>query len=187
MSGLNITRGKLDGLILVETRVFPDDRGFFTETYHARKYAEAGIARAFVQDNASFSKRNVLRGLHFQKKFPQGKLVYAMQGEIFDVAVDLRRDSPTYGQWDAYVLSADNHRQLYVPEGFAHGFLVLSETALVMYKCTELYVPSDDAGIIWNDPDVGIEWPSRDAVLSPKDAALPHLAALDPESLPVAK
>ena len=186
MSQLTVIPGKLEGVCLIQPRVFPDSRGFFTETYHARKYVEAGIDRAFVQDNYSFSSRHVLRGLHFQRKFPQGKLVYAVQGEIFDVAVDVRRDSPTYGQWEGHVLSSDNHHQLYIPEGFAHGFLVLSESAMVMYKCTELYVPSDDAGIIWNDPDVGIEWPVQNAILSDKDAALPRLSALTPDTLPAA-
>jgi len=187
MSTLKVTRGRLDGVMLIEPRAFPDDRGFFTETYHSEKYAGAGIERSFVQDNFSFSTRHVLRGLHYQRNYPQGKLVYVVQGEIFDVAVDIRRGSPTFGQWEGHTLTGENHHQLYIPEGFAHGFLVLSETALVMYKCTELYVPSDDQGLRWNDPDIGIKWPVNDAVLSAKDAALPSLKELADDRLPVTR
>lgn len=185
MSNLLTRTGKISGVVLIQPRVFPDDRGYFTETYHARKYSEAGLHRAFVQDNMSFSRQRVLRGLHYQRSCPQGKLVYAAQGEILDVAVDIRRGSPTFGQWEAHVLSEKNHHQLYVPEGCAHGFLVLSDTAAVMYKCTELYDPSDDRGLRWNDPDIAIDWPINNPVLSEKDAALPGLRELDEDMLPV--
>jgi dTDP-4-dehydrorhamnose 3,5-epimerase len=173
LNGLETENGALAGVKLIKPRVFPDDRGFFTETYHVEKYRTAGIDLPFVQDNASYSSQNVLRGLHFQKQFPQGKLVYVMAGEIYDVAADIRPDSPTFGQWEGHRLSAENHHQLYVPPGCAHGFLVLSETALVMYKCTDIYRPSDDSGLIWNDPFFAIDWPVSDPILSPKDAVLP--------------
>jgi len=176
MSGLDFQEGKIPGVKLVKPKAFPDARGYFTETFHIDKYREIGIDRNFVQDNASFSKRHVLRGLHFQKNYPQGKLVFAIVGEIFDVAVDIRPDSPTYGQWDGHILSAENRHQLYVPEGFAHGFVVLSETATVMYKCTDIYRANDDSGIIWNDPDLAIDWPVSEPVLSDKDAVLPRLS-----------
>lgn len=185
MSNLNAKTGVIPGVILVEPRIFPDDRGYFTETYHARKYSEAGLLHAFVQDNLSFSSRNVMRGLHYQRRSPQGKLVYVVQGEVFDVAVDIRRGSPTFGQWEGYRLSDQNHHQLYVPEGCAHGFVVLSDQAVVMYKCTELYDPKDDCGLLWNDPDIGIEWPVSNPILSGKDAVLPRLRDLDKDMLPI--
>lgn len=178
MSNLHVVKGRIPGVLRVEPRAFPDARGYFTESYHAAKYRDAGLDVTFVQDNYSFSHRHVLRGMHFQRTYPQGKLVYVVSGEIFDVAVDLRRDSPTRGQWEGHVLSETNHHQLYVPPGFAHGFLVLSETAIVHYKCTDLYRPEDDAGIRWNDPDIGIEWPVASPMLSDKDAVLPCLKDL---------
>lgn len=184
MSSLPCVPGKLSGVVLVQPKVFPDERGFFTETYHVEKYREIGIPRLFVQDNYSFSKRHVLRGLHYQRNHPQGKLVYVASGEIYDVAVDIRRDSPTFGQWEGHVLSGENHHQLFVPEGFAHGFLVLSDHAAVMYKCTELYKPADDTGICWNDPDLAIHWPVDAPSLSPKDAVLPRLRDLSRDILP---
>ncbi len=184
MAGLEVIEGNLPGVLSIRPRAFPDVRGFFTETYHADKYREAGIDRAFVQDNFSFSKARVLRGLHYQRKYPQGKLVYVVQGEIFDVAVDIRRGSPTFGQWEGHTLSGENHHQLYVPEGFAHGFVVLSETAAVMYKCTDLYRPDDDCGLLWNDAGLGIDWPVTTPVLSEKDASLPALVDLTEEDLP---
>lgn len=177
--------GKLPGVILFKPREFPDKRGFFTESYHATKYAGAGLTKPFVQDNYSFSHRHVLRGLHSQVKQPQGKLVYVVQGEVFDVAVDIRRGSPTFGQWEGHYLSAQNHHQLFVPEGFAHGFLVVSESALVLYKCTALYAPGDEQGIAWNDPDIGIAWPVNQPVLGDKDVALPRLHELGDDRLPV--
>jgi dTDP-4-dehydrorhamnose 3,5-epimerase len=184
MSSLPFVRGKLPGVILVQPKVFLDERGFFTETFHAEKYREIGIPRPFVQDNYSYSKRHVLRGLHYQRNHPQGKLVYVASGEIYDVAVDIRRDSPTFGQWEAHILSGENHHQLFVPEGFAHGFLVLSDFAAVMYKCTEVYKPADDTGIRWDDPDIGVVWPDDAPSLSPKDAVLPRLRDLPREILP---
>ncbi len=173
----------LEGVILVEPAVHGDARGFFLETYHQQKYAHGGIAERFVQDNHSKSKRGTLRGLHAQLRRPQGKLVRAVEGEIFDVAADVRRGSPTFGQWFGANLSADNFRQLYVPPGFVHGFCVLSESAQVEYKVTDFYDPADDYGVAWNDPDIGIDWPISDPLLSDKDREAPRLR--DIEQLPV--
>lgn len=159
----------LPGLLRVQPDVFGDERGFFQETWHQRRYAEVGLDRQFVQDNLSWSRRGILRGLHFQNPGPQGKLVYVLQGEVFDVAVDVRADSPTFGQWYGETLSAENHRQLFVPEGFAHGFCVTSETALFAYKCTGFYDPGSEHSLLWNDPDIGIRWPLEQPELSPKD------------------
>jgi dTDP-4-dehydrorhamnose 3,5-epimerase len=168
----------LEGVILVELKVFTDDRGFFLETYHQQKFAEGGIPDLFVQDNHSFSIHGTLRGLHAQHRHPQGKLVRAVQGEIFDVAVDIRPDSPTLGKWVGERLSGENFRQLWIPPGFAHGFCVLSETAHVQYKCTELYRKDDEIGIAWNDPAIGIDWPLAEPLLSPKDRDAPRLEAI---------
>jgi dTDP-4-dehydrorhamnose 3,5-epimerase len=168
-------------VVLVEPAVFRDDRGFFLETYHQRKFQEGGLPESFVQDNHSYSIRGTLRGLHAQLRNPQGKLVRAIVGEIFDVAVDIRPDSPTFGRWVGEVLSGENFRQLYVPPGFAHGFLVLSETAHVQYKCTELYDRDDEIGILWNDPQIAIAWPTDSLpgpLLSPKDSTAPRLAEI---------
>ena len=165
----------LPGVILVEPVVHRDSRGFFLETYNERRYREAGIGGTFVQDNHSRSARGTLRGLHFQVRRPQGKLVRAVAGEMFDVAVDIRRGSPTFGRWVGARLSAENFRQIYVPPGFAHGFCVLSEVGEVEYKCTELYDPQDELGIAWNDPQIGIEWPVDDPLVSSRDAAAPRL------------
>jgi dTDP-4-dehydrorhamnose 3,5-epimerase len=159
----------LAGLLLVKPDVFGDERGFFQETWNLRRYTEAGLDRHFVQDNLSLSRKGILRGLHFQNPGPQGKLVYVLQGEVFDVAVDVRTDSPTFGQWHGVTLSADNHNQLFVPEGFAHGFCVTSETALFAYKCTDFYNPKAEFSLLWNDPDIGIEWPITKPELSEKD------------------
>jgi dTDP-4-dehydrorhamnose 3,5-epimerase len=159
----------LAGLLLVKPDVFGDERGFFQETWNLRRYTEAGLDRYFVQDNLSLSRKGILRGLHFQNPGPQGKLVYVLQGEVFDVAVDVRTDSPTFGQWHGVTLSAENHHQLFVPEGFAHGFCVTSETALFAYKCTDFYNPKAEFSLLWNDPDIGIEWPITKPELSEKD------------------
>ncbi|MDG9667320.1 dTDP-4-dehydrorhamnose 3,5-epimerase [Hahella sp. CR1] len=176
---MKVIRTKLSGVVIIEPKVFGDHRGFFMETYQVARYREeAGIDMEFVQDNHSRSGRGVLRGLHFQKTKPQGKLVRVTQGEVFDVAVDLRKGSPTFGQWEAVILSGENHLQFYVPPGFAHGFCVLSDTADFQYKCTDYYDPSDEGGLIWNDPDVGIEWPVDAPKLSSKDLDLPLLAEL---------
>ena len=167
---MNVIRCELEGLLVLEPQVFGDARGFFLETWNQRRYTEAGLAVPFVQDNLSFSRRGTLRGLHFQNPSPQGKLVSVLTGEVFDVAVDLRRRSPTFGQWLGTTLSEENRRQFYVPPGFAHGFVVVSETALFHYKCTEFYSPKDELTLRWDDPQVGIRWPVENPVLSPKDA-----------------
>lgn len=155
---MNVIKTKLQDCIIIEPKVFGDHRGFFMETYQAARYKEAGIAMDFVQDNHSRSQKGVLRGLHFQITKPQGKLVRVTSGEVFDVAVDLRKGSATYGQWEGVMLSGENHKQFYVPPGFAHGFVVLSDTADFLYKCTDYYDPSDEGGILWNDPDLAIDW-----------------------------
>jgi len=160
-------------VVLVEPDVFRDARGFFLETFHAEKYQKGGIAGPFVQDNHSRSTRRTLRGLHAQLRRPQGKLVRAVRGQIFDVAVDIRARSPTFGKWVSTVLSEENFRQIFVPPGFAHGFCVLSEIAEIEYKCTDFYVREDEVGIRWDDPALAIPWPVRDPLLSAKDAALP--------------
>ena len=165
-------------VILVEPNVIHDARGFFLETYHRDKYAAGGIPETFVQDNQSFSRKGVLRGLHAQLRHPQGKLVRAIIGEIFDVAVDIRPDSPTFGRWVGAVLSEENAHQLYVPPGFAHGFCVLSDVAHVQYKCTDVYQPGDEIGVVWNDPEIGIDWPVGDPVLNDKDRNAPRLAEI---------
>jgi len=171
----------LDGVILVKPAVFGDERGFFLETYHQEKYQANGISDPFVQDNHSYSVRGTLRGLHAQLRFPQGKLVRAIVGTIFDVAVDARPDSPKFGQWTSAVLSSDNHHQLYVPPGYVHGFVVTSESAHVQYKCTDVYHPEDEISVLWNDPGIGIEWPPMRAgepILKDKDRTAPRLAEI---------
>lgn len=172
MGKLNIIETKLKGVVIVEPAVFGDARGYFMESYSKRDFDEAGLTMNFVQDNESRSKKGVLRGLHFQTKHTQGKLVRVVEGSVFDVAVDLRKDSPTFGQWTGVTLTAENKRQFYVPEGLAHGFLVLSDAATFQYKCTDYYAPEYDGGVLWNDPDIGIEWPldgTFDVLLSDKD------------------
>lgn len=164
------------GVLVVEPVVHRDDRGFFLETYHREKYRQGGLDADFVQDNHSRSVARTLRGLHAQLRRPQGKLVRAVRGEIFDVAVDIRRGSPTFGRWVGERLSEDDFRQLWVPPGFAHGFCVLSEIAEVEYKCTALYDRDDELSIAWDDPEIGIEWPVTEPILSPKDAAAARLA-----------
>ena len=182
---MTVRTTRLPGVLVVEPRVFGDDRGFFLERFHAERYAEAGIDAAFVQDNHSRSERGVVRGLHFQRRHPQGKLVEVARGRVWDVVVDLRRGSPTFGAWQGYELSDETHRQLWVPPGFAHGFAVLSDTADVLYKCTDVYRPDDEGGVAWDDPEIGIAWPDLDPVrLSEKDRALPALSALGPDDLP---
>ncbi|HCR2225597.1 TPA: dTDP-4-dehydrorhamnose 3,5-epimerase, partial [Enterobacter asburiae] len=159
----------------IEPKVFGDERGFFYETYHEQRYKNAGIKESFVQDNRSRSTGNVLRGLHFQKRKPQGKLVTVTAGTVFDVAVDLREDSPTFGQYESIILSGDNRLQFYIPPGFAHGFCVLSDIADFQYKCTDFYDPTDEGGIIWNDNSININWPISEPNLSLKDKELPSL------------
>ncbi|WP_022835857.1 dTDP-4-dehydrorhamnose 3,5-epimerase [Salisaeta longa] len=168
----------LPGVQLLVPDVYPDARGAFMELWRAARYADAGIDAAFVQDNLSRSVRGVLRGLHFQNPKPQAKLVQVLAGEVYDVVVDVRASSPTAGQWTGHYLSADNHRQLYVPEGFAHGFVVTSDEALFYYKCTAPYHPAGEHSVHWNDPALAIDWPVDDPVVSSKDAGAPPLAAL---------
>lgn len=181
---MKITETKILGAIIFDPKVFGDERGFFMETWHQARYEEAGLPARFVQDNLSFSQRGVLRGLHFQNPDQQGKLVQVLQGEVFDVAVDIRVGSPTLGEWEAVFLSSENKRQFYVPEGFAHGFLVTSETALFAYKCTAPYNAKAEAAVLWNDPEIGIEWPAETPTLSEKDWAAPPLAQMPTERLP---
>lgn len=173
---MNFRPTPLAGVILVEPDVHRDARGFFLESYHAGRYREGGIEAVFVQDNHSRSAKGTLRGLHAQWRRPQGKLVRTLAGEIFDVAVDVRPGSPTFGKWFGATLSSGNHHQLWVPAGFIHGFCVLSETAEVEYKCTDFYDPGGELGVLWNDPAIGIEWPLSEPILSAKDAAAPLLA-----------
>lgn len=168
---MKIINTELPGVIVIEPQIHRDHRGFFLETYHAQKYRAAGLPEMFVQDNHSRSARGTLRGLHAQLQHPQGKLVRAIEGEIFDVAVDIRLDSPSFGRWAGVTLSAENARQCYIPPGFAHGFYVLSEVAQVEYKCTDFYCPGDEVNLLWNDPQIGIRWPSASPVLSAKDSA----------------
>jgi len=172
---------------IIEPAVFGDDRGFFYESYNEKYYDEAGIKGTFVQDNHSRSIKGVLRGLHFQVNHPQGKLVRITNGEVFDVAVDIRRGSPYFGKWVGVILSSENHRQLWVPPGFAHGFCVLSEQVDFQYKCTDYYYPEDEGSVIWNDPDIGIEWPIEHPVLSEKDAMAKPLKEIPENKLPVCK
>ena len=180
---MKVTPCDLAGLLLIEPAVFGDNRGFFLESWNQRRYREAGIAQDFVQDNFSFSGRGTLRGLHFQNPLPQGKLVSVWQGEVWDVAVDVRRQSPTFGQWFGITLSAENRRQFYVPPGFAHGFVVVSESALFHYKCTETYSPKDELGFRWDDPEIGIKWPTSNPILSKRDASSPLFSALPVDKL----
>jgi dTDP-4-dehydrorhamnose 3,5-epimerase len=175
----------LPGVCVVEPVVHGDARGFFYESFHAGKYRQLGIDVQFVQSNVSRSGRGVLRGLHYQWPHPQGKLVTVLEGEVYDVAVDIRRGSRTFGRWEAAMLTAENHRQLWIPEGFAHGFCVVSEAATFMYQCTALYDPAADAGVRWNDAAIGIDWPVAEPLLSAKDEASPFLADVPADKLPV--
>jgi dTDP-4-dehydrorhamnose 3,5-epimerase len=175
---LKVVSTGLPGVILVEPKVFGDARGHFFESYHAARYAEAGMPSEFVQDNVSRSVKGTLRGLHFQDPHPQGKLVYCARGAVFDVAVDIRKGSATFGKWFGAELSEDNHRQMWVPPGFAHGFCVLTDTADFFYKCTDFYHPEHDRGVAWDDPDIGVVWPVESPILSEKDRKLPRLRDL---------
>lgn len=170
------TKTDIEGVFIIEPKVFGDNRGYFMETYNENEFKEAGLNYVFVQDNQSKSKAGVLRGLHFQKTHPQAKLVRVLEGEVFDVAVDLRKGSKTYGKWVGVILSEENKKQFMIPRGFAHGFVVLSETATFAYKCDEFYHPEDEGGIMWNDPEVGINWPYKgEVLLSEKDKKHPTL------------
>lgn len=178
-----ITNTTLPGVLLIAPRLFKDQRGHFLETYQAQRYSEYGIPDEFVQDNLSCSLRRVLRGLHYQLGRPQGKLVMVADGEIYDVAVDIRKGSSTFGKWVGSNLSSDNYQQIYIPQGFAHGFCVISERATVIYKCTDYYAPSEERGIRWDDPALAITWPVSDPIVSDKDQAYPFLAELPPDQL----
>ena len=181
---MKIAETILPGVYVIEPHVHADARGFLLETWHATRYAQARLPAQFVQSNHSRSIRGTLRGLHYQLTHPQGKLVWVVQGRVFDVAVDLRVGSPTFGRWISESLSEDNHRQLYVPPGVAHGFCTVSEHADVLYHCTECYVPEDEHGVRWNDPQLAIPWPLTEPLLSEKDRAYPLLDAIPPEHLP---
>ena len=181
---MNVVETALPGVMLVEPDVHGDARGYFLETWNQQRYAEAGLDALFVQDNLSYSGRGVLRGLHFQHPRGQGKLVHVLEGEVFDVAVDVRLGSPTYGRWLGVTLRAENKHQLYIPQGFAHGFCVLSERALFSYKCTDFYNPATEQSIRWDDPQIDIVWPLHPPTLSSKDAVAPRLSELDEQKLP---
>ncbi len=181
---MKIITTSIEGILIIEPRTFKDNRGFFMETYNQNRYNASGINTTFVQDNLSYSLKNTVRGLHFQIKHPQAKLIQVISGEIFDVAVDLRPGSNTFGKWTGIRLSDKNRRQMFIPENFAHGFCVLSKFALFYYKCSDFYVPDDEGGIIWSDPDIGIEWPVKNPIISKKDTQYQKLSALTAEQLP---
>ena len=182
---MKVIETELPDILVLEPRVFSDARGYFLETYSAERYRNAGLPDDFVQDNISFSSKGTLRGLHYQHPHGQAKLVQVLEGSVFDVAVDIRPDSPTFGRWHAVTLTAEKHNQMYIPTGFAHGFYVLSETALFSYKCSDYYVPETEGGIAWDDPDIGIRWPlSGEPTISEKDMKLGRLADLPAEKLP---
>ena len=181
---MKVTAAKIPGLLIIDPVVHGDARGFFVETYSRDRYAEAGVSGDFVQDNLSSSRRGILRGLHLQHPRGQGKLCSVIEGEVFDVAVDVRIGSPTFGKWDGVTLSSDNKRQLYIPPGFAHGLCIVSERALFSYKCTDFYSVENEIGVAWNDEDIGIEWPIDAPLLSDKDRANPKLRDISPDRLP---
>ncbi len=181
---MRVEETKLPEVLTMQPELFSDERGFFLETWNSKRYESIGIPGPFVQDNVSLSKKGVLRGLHFQHPQAQAKLVQVLSGEVLDVAVDIRVGSPTFGQWVTGVLSGTNHTQMYIPPGFAHGYCVTSDTALFVYKCTDFYNPSTECGIIWNDPDLNIDWPIKEPLLSTKDASYARLKDLPPDKLP---
>ncbi len=183
---MKVTRTKFDGVLLLEPNVHRDERGHFMEVWQRDRYRELGIQETFVQDNVSFSWRGIMRGLHFQAPRAQGKLVTCLHGEVFDAVVDIRKGSATFGEWFGCRLSLASGRQLYIPPGFAHGFVVTSDSASFLYKCTDTYDPHGQYSLLWNDPAIGIEWPVKDPVLSDKDRAAPRLAELDPNALELA-
>lgn len=184
VSIMKVIETQLSGVMIIEPRVFSDIRGFFMETFSQEEYEAIGIKENFMQDNLSFSSRGVLRGLHYQKPNSQGKLVTVIQGEVFDVAVDIRVGSPSFGQWVGVYLSGRNYQQLWIPPGFAHGFCVLSDGAYFTYKCTDIYTPAAEGGVVWNDSDIGIEWPIQDVLLSDKDKVYSKLKDVPVEKLP---
>ena len=182
---MKVQETQLAGVIIIEPTVYGDSRGYFLETWNQARYVEAGLPSAFVQDNLSYSRRGVLRGLHYQSPNAQGKLVYVLKGEVYDVAVDIRLGSPTFGHWTGETLSEENKRQLYVPPGYAHGFCVTSDDALFVYKCTAAYDAAAEGAIRWDDPDVDIDWPLTECALSDKDRGAPLLRDIDQSKLPV--
>ena len=182
---MKVIETSLPGVLVFEPEAFTDDRGFFIESWHLERYSEAGIELPFVQDNVSFSKKGVLRGLHYQHPQSQGKLVQALLGEVFDVAVDIRKNSSSFGKWVGQILSCENHMQMYIPPGFAHGFCVLSEPALFAYKCTDFYCHDAEGTVLWNDPDIGIAWPVEKPTVSDKDSTAQSLKDIPSERLPV--
>jgi len=183
---MKVIKTEIPEVLLIEPSLFKDDRGFFLETFHQKRFEEIGIQSTFVQDNHSHSSKGVLRGLHYQQKKAQDKLIYVVRGKIFDVAVDIRRGSPTFGEWSGAILSEENKRQLFIPKGFAHGFYVMSEVADVVYKCSDLYDPEDDYGILWSDPDIGVQWPLKGTpAVSEKDNKHLPLHSMPEERLPV--
>ena len=181
---VKVIKLSLPEVLLIEPTIFADDRGYFLEIFQAERYADQGVTSPFVQDNLSFSRQGVVRGLHYQLKRPQGKLVTAVQGEVYDVVVDIRRGSPTFGSWVSTILTGENGRQLYIPPGFAHGFCVVSDTAAFLYKVTDYYAPGDEYGIRWDDPALGIPWPVAEPILSAKDRGYPGLQEAPRELLP---
>ncbi|MCK4958956.1 MAG: dTDP-4-dehydrorhamnose 3,5-epimerase [Planctomycetes bacterium] len=181
---MNIIETDLPGVIIFEPKVFTDGRGCFIETWSKQRYEDAGINVSFVQDNISYSAKGVLRGLHYQHPHQQGKLIKVIRGEVFDVAVDIRLDSATFGKWTSVTISEDNHRQIYIPPGFAHGFCVLSDEAIFSYKCTDYYNGPCEGGVRWDDPDIGIDWPITAPSVSPKDAALTKFSEISEDKLP---
>ena len=180
---MHIVAADIEDVQIIEPQVFKDDRGYFLETFHVNRFKSAGLPDVFVQDNLSFSIKNTLRGLHFQVTRPQAKLVHVISGEIFDVAVDIRPTSPTFGRWVSVLLSEHNKRQVFIPEGFAHGFCVLSDSAHVAYKCSDFYDRDDEGGILWSDPGIGIDWPTTHPIVSVKDERLPLISDISPEKL----
>ena len=181
---MKVIRTDIQEVFVIEPNVFSDDRGYFLESYHMKKYHEAGISTGFVQDNLSFSCKGTLRGLHFQHPHGQAKLVQVLTGHVYDVVVDVRRESKNFGRWIGIHLSDENKRQIFIPEGFAHGFCVVSETALFSYKCSDFYAPDCERGVLWNDPDLAIDWPMEKPILSPKDAGYPRLRDVPADRLP---
>ena len=182
---MKIIKTDIPDVLIIEPDILPDDRGFFCETYHRSRYTQSGIDVEFVQDNLSYSVKGTLRGLHYQHPHSQAKLVQVLSGEIFDVAVDIRSGSPSFGKWVGIYLSSENRNQLYIPPGFAHGFCVLSDTALFAYKCSDFYAPDCEGGILWSDPDLAIDWPIKESLLSEKDGKFPCLKDVSSEYLPI--
>ncbi len=180
----HIQNSEIAGIKILTLQTHADDRGYFFESFNAEDFKNVGLPIKFLQDNQAFSKRGTLRGLHYQLRYPQGKLVRVIQGEVFDVAVDIRIDSPTFGKYEGFNLSGNNNKIMYIPEGFAHGYVVISETAIFQYKCTEIYHPEDEYGIFWNDMDLNIRWPMKSPILSKKDKNLPTLKTINEKYLP---